>query len=108
MSGLLLSLALSLLLTLALELGFALLWHVGRRDLPLVALANVLTNPAVVFCHAAAAAFVPGLLAPVTAALEIGAVLAEGWLFKTRSDIRAPWLFAVCANLFSFVVGLFL
>ena len=101
-----LSLAVSLLLTLALELVFALLWGVGRRDYLLVALANVLTNPVVVLCYTAAASFIPGLLTPAVAVLELGAVAVEGWLFRTRSDIRFPWAFSLCANLFSFTIGL--
>lgn len=103
-----LSLAVSLLLTLALELGFALLWGVERRDLTLVALANVLTNPVVVLCYTAADSFVPELLIPITAVLEVGAVIVEGRLFHTRGGIRFPWAFALCANLFSFTIGLFL
>lgn len=101
-----LALAVSLLLTLVLELGFALLWGVGRRDLLLVALANVLTNPIVVLCCTLAASFIPELLIPAVVVLEIGAVVVEGWLFHTRSDIRFPWAFALCANLFSFTIGL--
>lgn len=99
------SLAVSLALTLILELLFALLWGVKRHDLPLVALVNVLTNPVVVLCYAVTGICFPGLLLPVTLALEVGAVLVEGWLLSTRSDIRLPWLFAVCVNLFSFTVG---
>lgn len=102
-----LSLAVSLLLTLALELGFALLWGVDRRDLPLVALANVLTNPVVVLFYTAAGSFAPELLLPAAAVLEAGAVVVEGWLFHTRGGIRFPWAFALCANLFSFTLGLF-
>lgn len=102
------SLAVSLALTLALELTFALLWGARRGDLALVALANVLTNPVVVLCHGLAALWFPVALLPVTMALEAGAVLVEGWLFATRSDIRFPWAFSLCANLFSFTVGLFL
>lgn len=102
------ALAGSLLLTLVLELGFALLWGVERRDLTLVALANVLTNPVVVLCYTVAGSFVPELLIPVTAVLEVGAVIVEGRLFHTRGGIRFPWAFALCANLFSFTVGLFL
>ena len=101
-----LSLAVSLLLTLALELGFALLWGVERLDYLLVALANVLTNPVVVLCYTVAASFIPRLLIPAVAVLELGAVAVEGWLFHTRSDVRFPWAFALCANLFSFTIGL--
>ena len=100
------SLAVSLALTLALELGFALLWGAGRRDLPLVALANVLTNPPVVLGSTLAALFFPAALPPVTFVLEAGAVLVEGRLFAERGGIRFPWGFSLCANLFSFSVGL--
>ena len=102
------SLAASLALTLALELLFALLWGVKKRDLPLVALVNVLTNPVVVLCFIVTSLYFSAALLPVTLALEAGAVLVEGYLFATRSDIRFPWLFAVCVNLFSFTVGLLL
>ncbi len=47
----LLELALSLGLTLLLEGTFVLVWGVRGRDLLLVLLANVLTNPAVVLLH---------------------------------------------------------
>ena len=100
------SLAVSLALTLVLELGFALLWGAGKHDLPLVALANVLTNPVVVLCHTLTALFFPAALPPVIFVLEVGAVLVEGRLFSTRGDIRFPWGFSLCANLFSFSVGL--
>lgn len=100
------SLAVSLALTLVLESGFSLLWGVGKRDLALVALANVLTNPVVVLCHTLTAIFIPAALPPVTFILEAGAVLAEGRLFSTRGGIRFPWVFSLCANLFSFFIGL--
>ena len=103
-----LSLAISLFLTLVLELGFALLWGVSRRDLLLVALANALTNPVVVLCYTVTVSFIPRLLTPIVAVLELGAVAVEGWLFRTRSDIRYPWIFALCVNLFSFTIGLIL
>ena len=108
MSGIFASLALSLALTLIFELGFALLWGVERRDLPMVVLMNLLTNPAVVLCHRAAALWWPGTILGVTAALELGAVAAEGYLCRTRSRVRFPWAFALCVNLFSFTLGLLL
>ena len=103
-----LSLGVSLVLTLLLELGFALVWKVKKNDLPLVALANVLTNPVVVLCHIAARLFFPALLPFFTAVLELGAFSVEGYLFSTRSQIRRPWLFSLCANLFSYTVGIIL
>ena len=102
------ALGVSLALTLILELIFALFWRVKKGDLPLVALANVLTNPVVVLCHRAARFFFPGILPFLVPVLELGAVSVEGYLFSTRSEIRHPWLFSLCANLFSFLCGLLL
>lgn len=103
--NILLSLAGSLLLTLSLELGFAMLWGVSRRDLPLVALVNVLTNPVVVLCYFLVKSVYPGILPQATLLLEVMAIFTEGWLIGTRSQIRSPWVFAVLANLFSFMIG---
>jgi len=103
---LLFSLSLSLTLTLVLEPGFALLWGVKGRDMGLVLLVNALTNPVVVLCYRAAAVWAPGLLLVVTVGLELGAVAVEGWLYRERSGIPFPWAFSLCANLFSFILGL--
>lgn len=101
-----LSLAVSLGLTLALELAFALIWRVERSDLPAVALANLLTNPIVVLCHHAAAWYVPKYLLAVTLALELWAVGTEGVIYRRRSQITRPWIFSLCANGLSFLSGL--
>ena len=103
---LLLSLAVSLALTLIVELTFALLWRVERQDLPVVALANVLTNPAVVLCHCAAAWYRPGALPAAVLALELGAIGLEGLIYLRRSRIVRPWAFSLCANAISFFTGL--
>lgn len=101
-----LPLAVSLALTLALELSFALVWRVERQDLPTVALANILTNPVVVLCRYAAAWYTPGLLTAATLVLEVGATAAEGLIFQRRTQIARPWTFSLCANAFSFFTGL--
>lgn len=108
MKALLLSLGMSLALTLVLELGFALLWGVKRADLPLAALVNLLTNPVVVLCRAAVLWLWPAGVWAATLLLEAGAVLVEGGLYHSRSEIRFPWAFSLCANLFSFTIGLLL
>ncbi|MCM1193401.1 MAG: hypothetical protein NC123_11190 [Butyrivibrio sp.] len=93
--------ALPLALTLAFEGVFALVWGLRRRDLLLLVLVNVLTNPAVVLLHA----LFPGRV--VTAVLELGAVAVEGGCYsRLGSAVRRPWLFSLCANGFSFCLGL--
>lgn len=100
-------LAASLGLTLLLEEGFALAWGLrGRRELTVVALVNVLTNPPAVLAYHTAVGLwgLPSL--PVTLALE-GAVVAVEWLcYRACSEsLRRPLLFAVLANAFSYGVG---
>lgn len=97
----LLDFAVPLALTLVLEGVIALIWGLRRRNLVLFALVNVLTNPAAVLLHA----LFPGWAA--TAALEAGVILAEGALYRRLGiGVRRPWLFSLCANAFSFCMGL--
>jgi len=99
------ALGISLALTLLLESLYGLLWRLkDRRDWLLLLLVNVVTNPIVVSlycCISNTWAFV--------AALEIAAVLTE-WLAyrKWGRDTRPAFLFALCANCFSFFAGLLL
>lgn len=93
--------ALCLALTLAVELTAALLWGVRGQDLLLCALANVLTNPAVVLLNLLFPA--PWLLL----LLECAAVGVEGLIYlQCARKIRAPFLFSLCANGCSFGLGL--
>ena len=93
--------AVSLGLTLLLELPFVYLWGLrSRRDLKLAVLANVLTNPAVVLLH--------GLGLPALP-LEAAAVAAEGFCYRVRGDrVRRPFLLALLVNALSYGLGLFL
>ncbi|MEY8386867.1 hypothetical protein AALC17_06135 [Oscillospiraceae bacterium 38-13] len=99
------ALAVSLVLTLLLEEGFALAWGLrGRRELGLVALASCLTNPPAVLLHSAALR----LLGPVWAAalVETGVVLVEWRCYRAFSEqVRRPLLFSLLANAFSYGVG---
>lgn len=93
----------SLLLTLVLEGIFGLIWGVrGRRDWLLLLLVNVVTNPIVVTLYYCARG---GWV--VTVVLEVAAVLAE-WLAYRRwgRTTRPAFLFALCANCFSYFSGL--
>lgn len=90
--------AVSLGLTLLLELPFVYLWGLrSRHDLTLAVLVNVLTNPAAVFLH--------GLGVPALP-LEAAVVLVEGGCYRFRGErIRHPWRLALWANVFSYSVG---
>ena len=97
----------SLALTLVLEELFALLWGLrGRRELTVVALVNVLTNPPVVLLYHTAVGLWGWPAAVVTAVLETAAVLVEWRCYRLCSDqLGKPLLFALLANLFSYGAG---
>ena len=101
--SLVLSLVVSLLLTLALEGIFALLWGVrGLKNFLVLLLCNTLTNPPVVLtCF-----FYGGL--PLQIALEIAVVAVEGLVYRFCSDLRRPFLFSLCCNAFSYLAGMLL
>ena len=99
------ALGISLLLTLILEGLFGLIWGVkGGRDWLLLLLVNVVTNPIVVTLHYCVSGFWA-----FTVVLEVSAVVAE-WLAYRRwgRSTRPDFLFALCANLFSYFSGLLL
>lgn len=101
-------LAISLAMTLALELLYALFWGVrDRRDLILCALVNVLTNPIVVFIFYYVWYTRPPVRQGwVTLVTEVLAVVTEALLYQRFArSIRRPWLFALSANAFSYAVG---
>jgi len=95
-------LAISLLLTLVLEIGFFLL--VGKRDkkdLLLVVLVNVLTNPVVVLLY-----WLTGGNVLILILLEVFAVVTEGYYYrKYGQSFRRPYLFSFGANMFSYWLG---
>jgi len=99
------ALPVSLGLTLLLEGLYGLLWRLkDRRDWLLLLLVNVVTNPIVVAlysCVSSQWAFV--------AVLEVAAVLAEWQVYRRWGrETRPAFLFALCANCFSFFAGLLL
>lgn len=100
-------LAVSLLLTLILEEGFALGWGLrGKRELGLVALVNVLTNPPVVLLYYTAAGLWHWNGLPVTIVLEAAAVIVEWRCYRAYSgQVKRPFLFALLVNLFSYGAG---
>lgn len=112
MLDLLYSLFVSLLLTLLLELGFALLWSIrtpklrSKRELTLVVLVNCLTNPVVVLLANTALAHWHWGALWLLPVLELCAILVEWLCYRACSEtLRRPFLFSLCANLFSVLMG---
>ena len=99
------ALAASLILTLLLEGAYGLLWRVkDRRDWLLLLVVNVVTNPIVVSLY-----WLVSKDWLFVAVLEVSAVLAEWLAYRTwGKDTRPAFLFALCANCFSFFAGLLL
>lgn len=97
------SLLLSLLLTLVLELPFAWIWGLRKRDLAVVVIMNMITNPLVVLWHHVTLKF--GLIVSVLLP-EIAAVTAEALiLVKFGRSVYRPVLLAICLNVFSYCAG---
>jgi hypothetical protein len=106
---LLFTFALSLGLTLLLELLVARLCHLRGQDYLLVILVNILTNPAVVYLDMVCASRFPNGRDLWQIPLEIAAILVEGWCYaRYARSLRRPWMFDLVANVFSYGFGLFL
>ncbi|MCL2164820.1 MAG: hypothetical protein FWH55_10630 [Oscillospiraceae bacterium] len=101
------SLVFSLALTLALEAGFFFLTGKrDRKDLLLLLLVNVLTNPVVVLSFWLAALYTDWNTYIILAPLELFAVLIEGYYYKKYGlSFRRPYLFSLFANIISFGIG---
>jgi len=101
------SLAVSLSLTVALETGFFFL--TGKRDkkdLLLVVLVNVVTNPIVVLSYWIAALYTDWNLIFVIIPLEAFAILAEGYYYNNYGRcFKRPYIFSAGANMFSYWIG---
>jgi hypothetical protein len=106
-SRLLISLVISLILTILFEELFAVIAGIrDRRDLLLLCLMNVITNPVVVFLYHLTAEFTELNLNIVVLFLETAAILTEGVYYKSYGrTFRHPFLFTVCANIFSYGIG---
>ncbi len=96
----------SLSLTLLAELLFALIWGIRKKDLLLVGLVNLLTNPLVVLVH--------GLLLPCgflvhTLLPELWAMGTEAAIYhRKKNRIPYPVLFGILANALSYSTGFLL
>ncbi len=103
----LIALAMSLLLTLVLEELFALIWGLrGWRELTVVALVNILTNPAVVLLYHLSTGLLGWSPVWVTVILECAAVVVEWRCYRSCSyQLKRPFLFALLANAVSYGIG---
>ncbi len=111
MIGILWSLGLSLWVTLLLETAAALALGIRqRRDLLLVLLVNVLTNPVVVLTLNLF--LLAGQTPPwyLVAILETAAVTIEALLYRSRLEYRRihPFLLSLILNSISYIGGLLL
>lgn len=110
--GILTSLGISLLLTLILEIVFflvvqAMVKRYNTKDLILVAMVNILTNPVVVLLNWLAVLYTNFDRVTIIVPLELGAILIEGFIYaKCGKRFKQPYIFSLGANVFSFGVGL--
>ncbi len=99
----------SLILTIALELFFAFICRIKDKQLLMtVLLVNTLTNPVVTFLYYFSEYCLEmnsSVLYAAAALSEIAAILTEGFIYKKKTYIKYPFLFSLCANLFSFLAG---
>lgn len=98
----------SLGLTLLLELPVAYAWGLrSRHDITVAVLVNILTNPAVVLLYLLITARTGWPWPVVQLPLEALAIKVEAACYRAcGEDIRSPALLALCANAFSYTVGL--
>ena len=111
MSGeLLMALAISLAMTLVLEAGFFfVIGKRNRKDLLLVVMVNILTNPVVVLLYWLCAFYTSWNLTFVIVPLEFFAIATEGYCYsKFGQTFKRPYMFSLAANVFSYTVGLLL
>ncbi|MCL1895677.1 MAG: hypothetical protein FWG03_03930 [Clostridiales bacterium] len=81
------------------------LWH--GKDLLLVVLVNIITNPVVVLLFWLAKAYTGWNTIAVLIPLELFAVLLEGCYYKIYGKgFARPYLFSAAANMFSFWMGM--
>ena len=101
------SLAVSLALTIAFEVLFYLL--TGKRDkkdMLLVVLVNIVTNPAVVLLYWLATMYTNLNKYAIIIPLEAFAILTEGYYYKIYGHgFKRPYVFSAAANMFSYWIG---
>lgn len=101
-----LKLVLALLMTEAIEVPVCLLMGLRRKELLIVLLANLLTNPAVNVLYLLAGLYTPLPEVLVIAVLEIAAVVTEWLIYRSLTESKRPFLVSFVANAVSYGVGL--
>ena len=108
--ALIIALIISLILTLIVEIGF--FYIIGKRnkkDLLLVVLVNILTNPSIVSIYWILTLYTSINQIMIKILLEFSAVIAEGYYYrKYGMDFKRPYLFSFAANSISFGTGILL
>lgn len=108
MLELILILVISLLLTEVIEVLFAIAARVkSRRELMLIFLMNVVTNPPVVLITRLCRYAFGTKIYILALAAEIPVVIAEGLMYsKYSKNVKRPFVFAAAINVTSFSLGL--
>ena len=104
---LLISLSVSLMLTLIFECVFALISGKRGRDMLLVVLVNVITNPIAVTTVLMSKYYLHFPRTAVEIPVEIAVIITEALLYKKYAEnVKKPWLFSIAANGVSIVGGM--
>ena len=105
---LLYALGISLASTIILEAVFFLLsGKRNKKDLLLLVLVNVLTNPAVVLLYRLCRDYTNWNTFVIQIPLEVFAVLTEGYCLKKYGlEFKRPYLFSISVNAFSYGAGI--
>ena len=105
--ALLTALAVSLAMTLVLETGFFLIsGKRDKKDLLLLLMVNIITNPVVVLSFWMLTIFTRVNSIFIVIPLEVLAILVEGFCYKKYGrSFKRPYLFSLSANAFSYTIG---
>lgn len=103
-SALLLSMAISLLLTVIIELTAGIILGVRDRQLVIILAVNLLTNPAVNVIYQALCYYTDIHSVIITASLEFMAVIVE-WLIYKHNGFERPFRRSLLINAISFFTG---
>lgn len=100
------ALALSLALTEIIEIPICFLFGFRGRELVIAMLANVVTNPPVVFLIYLLSVATSLPKWSFTLALELSAFIAEALIYRSATETKLPMLVSFTANAVSYSAGL--